>query len=185
MKNIKLIVSFSLLCAILFVSLGFNFFQYSKIKKQQSSIAESEKQLLNKSNEIELLKRDIEKTKKIISEMPKKSQIEQKRDDCIGSQRTIMGISNCILNSKPAWEKEMSVHLAELKKLLTSKQYQLLMNSQKQWEAYNEAQIDLIYSTIFILPPFWFPNIGDWNNVEITKDRAQDLEDLIFYMKRQ
>ena len=133
--------------------------------------------------QIDILNSQIQLLNSKISELNfnnnlEKHPIEVKVEECIKKDYSTAGMANCVSNSITDWEKEINKNILKLKKIMTVEQYNLLRQSQKEWEKYKQTQWILNRDTIGTMQGTIYIDILIGEQADIVEQRAKELQSL-------
>ena len=177
MKN-KYILFATLISILFLISLIGNIYQYKLLKADEKEIFQK-KEIIEELSEKNKKQEDEIEDLKRKNIKPKPHPIEIQIQKCMEKTYTTAGMSKCVLDSEPKWEKEIQKSIKGLKNIVSKETYLLILDSQKKWEAYRDTQRKVIYNTIWNLQGTMHINISHTADVNITEQRARDLSEIL------
>jgi len=97
--------------------------------------------------------------------------------ECIKRKNyTTFGMNECVDIANEAWLKEIDKYMLMLKQIMPSEKYTLIADSQKKWEAYQEAAWKASQEIMYELPGSIHTNFAKGMQAGVVKRRASDLE---------
>ena len=111
--------------------------------------------------------------------------IEIKVQQCVQKKNNARGAAvQCALSYRYEWDDEIKKTSEGFKQIFTPEQYALFVESQSKWEDYKNAQIKLLFNTVWEKNGTSHMNATHAYAVGITAQRAKELTTLLNEMKR-
>ena len=177
MKNIR----FLILIWLLIISTGIIIYQQTIIQNDKSNFNDKDYEISKLKAELEEIKKENEIYKETYKDDLRSINADVKK--CMSKVYKTPDISKCVLNSRNRWNMEIEKNISEIKKLTSPKVAILLDNSQEDWEKYRKSQRELIYKTVWNLQGTMYINISHGLDVDITEQRAKDLDYIRYLIK--
>ncbi len=114
-------------------------------------------------------------------EKEKKHPIDEWLEKCIEKDSSTAGMINCSNKAYDMWDKELNKVYQELIKKLSPEERKLLIESQRQWIRFRDAEFKFIdkffmgYGTIL-------PVLKAGEKINIIKERTKKLDGYLFYI---
>lgn len=143
----------------------------NNITKFQKEISELQAQ--NKKEENNQMK----------NELDEEHPINIRQQECMKKQNyTTAAMANCTYAATDEWSKEIDTYIVLIKPYMTPQQYELLIDSQDKWKAYEKAERQLYKETIGTFVGTMYIPILAGMQEDIVEHRARDLSSLYHYM---
>lgn len=111
------------------------------------------------------------------------NQIQTASENCMSQTANTQVANQCSIIEQHAWEKEIAKLIIDLKAVLTSKDYKLLLKSQKAWENYKRESFKIFSKIPSYKSATMFQNIQQGCKTGIVKQRALNLYEYLQYFK--
>ena len=111
------------------------------------------------------------------------NQIQTASENCMSQTANTQVANQCSIIEQHAWEKEIAKLIIDLKAVLTSKDYKLLLKSQKAWENYKRESFKKFSKIPSYKSATMFQNIQQGCKTGIVKQRALNLYEYLQYFK--
>ena len=109
--------------------------------------------------------------------------IQSVSENCMSQTANTQVANQCSIIEMHAWEKEIDKLISDLKIVLTSKDYKLLLKSQKAWENYKKESFKIFSKIPSYKSATIFQNIQQGCKTGIVKQRALNLYEYLQYFK--
>jgi len=151
-----------------------------KLNDQIVLISSQNEKLSEDNNFLQKQYQDLKLTKN------KSELIDVEIQECMKScNYTTACMNNCVYDSIPKWEKEITNNIKLLEKIMNKEQIELLHDSQKKWIIYKDSQQKLNSETVGTKIGTIYTNILATDQQYIIKRRANELKNLYSIYSRK
>ena len=109
--------------------------------------------------------------------------INIKQQECMKKQNyTTAAMNSCTYLAIDDWYKEIDIDVLLLKKYMTKQQYNLLVDSQNKWNAYEKAERKLLVETIGTFVGTMYTTVLAGKQEALVETRAKNIHSLYEFM---
>ena len=105
--------------------------------------------------------------------------IDATLERCVDADPSTLGVMACIGNADAAWDAELNAVWAELKATLPPEVFAKLLDAQRAWLAYRDAEYEALGALYATAEGTMFRPMLASDRMELTRGRARDLRGLL------
>ena len=158
--------------------------QLSKYKTEISKLEKLNSEMRSENKDLGSSNTDLKEENKYLKDLLGENlPINIRQQECMKKQNyTTAAMNNCTYAAIDEWYKEIDNTILLLKNHMTKRQYNLLVDSQNKWKAYEIAERKLYNETIGTFVGTMYTTVLAGKNEELAENRARELSGLYHYM---